>query len=91
MNRKSISVVLAYIVLSSALGLSDYLYLDLDKKHTELQLDHNSLVNEYNLLQSNYSELELDYQALDNANRILVNDYSRLNQHIKFSSLNTTN
>ncbi|MFQ6068790.1 MAG: hypothetical protein ACE5KD_04515 [Candidatus Bathyarchaeia archaeon] len=80
MNRRSMSVVLAYIVLSSALGLSGYLYFDLDKKHTALQLDHNSLVNKCNLLQSNYNRLELDYQTLNNTNRILVNDYSRLNQ-----------
>lgn len=41
MNRKSISIVLAYIVLGPALGLSGYLYFDLDKRHTKLQSNYD--------------------------------------------------
>lgn len=66
MNRNSISIVLAYIVLGSVLGLSGYLYFDLD--------------NEHNILQSNYHGLESDYQTLNNTHRILVNNYAQLNQ-----------
>jgi len=73
MNRKSISIVLVCVALSSALGLSGYLYFDLDKRHTKLQSD-------YILLQSDYDELESDYQTLNNTHRILVNDYIKLNQ-----------
>jgi len=80
MNRKSISIVLAFIVLSSALGLSGYSYFDLDIRHTKLQLDYNSMVNKYNLLQSNYSGLESDYQTLNGTYHVLVNDCTQLNQ-----------
>jgi hypothetical protein len=73
MNRKSVSIVLAYIALSSALGLSGYLYFDLNKKHAKLQSNYDSLLNKYDLLQS-------DYQTLNNTHRILVNDYIQLNQ-----------
>jgi len=66
MNRKSIAIVLAYIVLGSVLGLSGYLYFDSD--------------NKYNLLQSDYHELESDYQTLNNTHCILVDDYTQLNQ-----------
>lgn len=80
MNRKSLSIVLTYIVLGSGLGLSGYFYLDLDKKYGKLQSDHNSLVNKCNVLQSNYHGLESDYQSLNNTHRILVKDYTQLNQ-----------
>jgi hypothetical protein len=66
MNRKSISIVLAYIVLVSVLGLSGYLYFDLG--------------NKYNLLQFNYYGLESNYQTLNDTHRTLVNDYTSLNQ-----------
>lgn len=86
MNRKSISIVLAYIVLSSALGLSGYLYFNLDAKHTKLQSDYNSLVNNYNILESNYYGLESDYQTLNNTHHILINDYTQLlNNHTQLN------
>ncbi len=80
MNRKSVSIVLAFIVLGSALGLTGYFYFDLYERHAKLQSEYNSFVNEYNLLQSNYSGLESDYKTLNDTYRILFNDYTQLNQ-----------
>jgi len=95
MNRKSVSIILAYIVLSSALGLSGYLYFDLNERTTKLQLDHSSLVNRHNILQSNYSELEYGYQTLNDTHHILINDYTQLNQThqiliVEYNNLNTS-
>ena len=80
MNRRSISIVLAFIALSSVLGLSGYLYFDLDNRHKRLQLDCNSLVTEYDLLQANYDGLESDLEKLHDTHRILVNDHTQLNE-----------
>lgn len=72
-KRRSVSIVLAYIVLGSALGVGGYSYFDLDNKHTKLLMNYNSLLTKHKLLQSGY-------QTLNNTHGILVNDYSHLNQ-----------
>jgi hypothetical protein len=83
MNRKSISIVLICVVLSSALGLSGYARFDLDKRHAKLQSEYALLVNEHNLLQS-------DYQTLNDTHRILAYDYTKVNQTLHSSVNNYT-
>lgn len=83
MNRKSVSIILACIVLGSALGLSGYLYLDLDRKHRELQLDYNSLLG-------NYYELESNYQTLNDTHQILILEYNELNASYQILAYNYT-
>ena len=80
MNRRSVSIVLAFIILGSALGLSGVAYFDLSERHRDLQSDYNFLVNGHNLLQIKFNELESDYHTLNDTYSILVNNYTQLNQ-----------
>jgi hypothetical protein len=65
MNRRSVSIVLALIVLGSALGLSSAAYFDLNKRHRDLRSGYNFLVNGHNLLQIKFNELESNYHTLN--------------------------
>jgi len=95
LEKKLVAIILVCVVLSSTLGLSSYLYLDLEKEHTKLQSDFNSLLNNYAHLQSYYKGLESDYQILNDTHRILVNNYTQLNQMhqaliLKYDKLNAS-
>jgi len=90
LEKKLIVTVLACIVLSSALGLSSYLYFDLDEKHTRLQSDYDSLVTQYNLLNNTHSVLVYNYTQLNETHQILILEHNELNASYRILVSNYT-